>query len=67
MFVGYRHKAKAQFDMLVQEAKTQKENFDVVVATIKPVLDCVDLVTATQPDGRRQRSDTIIQRCKAAW
>ena len=67
MFVGYRHKAKAQFDMLVQEAKTQKENFDAVVAAIKPVLDCVDLETATQLDGRRQRSDTIIQRCKTAW
>ena len=67
MFAGYRHKAKAQFDVLVQEAKTQKENFDVVVAVIKPVLDCVDMETATQPDGRQQRSDTIIQRCKAAW
>ena len=53
--------------MLVQEAKTQRDNFDAVVATIKPVLDCVDLELATQPDGRRQRSDTIIQRCKAAW
>ena len=53
--------------MLVQEAKIQKENFDAVVTAIKPVLDCVDLETATQPDGRRQRSDTVIQRCKAAW
>jgi len=31
------------------------------------VLDCVDLEPATQHDGRRQRPDTIIQRCKAAW
>ena len=53
--------------MLVQEARTQRDNFDVVVAAIKPVLDCVDLERATQPDDRRQRSDTIIQRCKAAW
>ena len=53
--------------MLVQEAKIQKENFNVVVTAIKPVLDCVDLETATQPDGRRQRSDTVIQRCKVAW
>ena len=66
MFAGYRHKAKAQFDVLVQEAKIQKENFDDVVAAIKPVLDCVNLETATQPDGRRQCPDTIIQRCKAA-
>ena len=53
--------------MLVQEAKTQRDNFDTVVVAIKPVLDCVDLEPATQPDDRRQRSDTIIQRCKAAW
>ena len=53
--------------MLVQEAKTQRENFDAVVAAIKPVLDCVDLEPATQHDGRRQHPDTIIQRCKAAW
>ena len=31
------------------------------------MLDCIDLEMATQPDGRRQRSDTIVQRCKAAW
>ena len=67
MLAGYRHKAKAQFDVLVQEAKIQKENFDAVVATIKPVLDYVDLEMATQLDGRQQHSDTIIQRCKAAW
>ena len=46
--------------MLVQEARTQRDNFDAVVAAIKLVLDCVDLETDTQPDGRRQRSDTII-------
>ncbi|XP_066320081.1 uncharacterized protein [Miscanthus floridulus] len=51
----------------VEEAKVQKENFDAVIATIKPVLDYVDLELATQHDGRRQRPDTIIQRCKAAW
>ena len=51
----------------MQEAKIQKENFDAVVAAIKPVLDYVDLEPASQTDGRRQRSDTIIQRCKAAW
>ena len=53
--------------MLAQEAEVQKENFDAVVTAIKPVLDCVDLEPATQPDSRRQRSDTIIQRCKAVW
>ena len=53
--------------MLVQEAKTQRENFDVVVTAIKPVLDCVDLKAAMQHDSRRQHPDTVIQRCKAAW
>ena len=53
--------------MLVQEARTQRDNFDAVVAVIKPVVDCVDLEPATRPDNRRQRSDTIIQRCKAVW
>ena len=53
--------------MLVQEAKVQKENFDTIVAVIEPVLDCIDLKTATQHDGRRQQPDTNIQRCKAAW
>ena len=53
--------------MLVQEAKVQKENFDAVIAAIKPVLDCVDLEPAAQHDNRRQCPDTIIQRCKAAW
>ena len=53
--------------MLVQEAKVQKENFDAVITAIKLVLDCVNLEPATQHDSRRQRSDTVIQRCKAAW
>ena len=47
MLAGYRHKAKAQFDVLVQEAKIQKENFNAVVTAIKLVLDCVDLEPAT--------------------
>ena len=41
------HKVKEQFDVLVQEARTQRYNFDAVVAAIKPVLDCVDLESAT--------------------
>ena len=53
--------------MLVQEARTQRDNFDAVVAAIKPVLDSVDLEPGIQLDGRRQRFDTIIQRCEAAW
>ena len=31
------------------------------------MLDCIDLKTTTQHDGRRQHPNTIIQRCKAAW
>ena len=67
MFVGYRCKAKAQFNVLVQEAQVQKDNFNAVVTAIKPVLDYVEPETAPRLDGRRQGSDTIIQRCKAAW
>jgi len=60
MLAGYHHKAKAQFDVLVQEAKVQKENFNAVIVAIKPVLDCVDLETTAQHDDRRQRPNTII-------
>ena len=31
------------------------------------MLDCVDMEVAPQPDGRPSRSDTIIDKCKAAW
>jgi len=51
----------------MQEARTQREKFDVVVARVKPVLDYVDLEAAPQPDGRPPRLDTIIERCKVAW
>ena len=60
MLAGYHHKAKTQFDVLVQEARTQRDNFNAVVAAIKSVLDCVDLELAPQPDARRQSLDTII-------
>ena len=53
--------------MLEQEAKTQWSKLNVVVAGIKPVLDCFDLEVAPQPDGRPSHLDTIIERCKAAW
>ena len=46
--------------MLVQEARTQWDKFDAIVAEVKPMLDCVDLEAAPQPDGRPPRSDTII-------
>ncbi|XP_066392026.1 tropomyosin-like [Miscanthus floridulus] len=63
----YHRRVKAQFDVLEQDARTQRNKFDAVVARIKPVLDCVDPETAPLFDGSRQGSDTIIQRCKAAW
>ena len=53
--------------MLEQEARTQRNKFDAIVAVVKPVLDCVDLEAAPQPNSRPLRSDTIIERCKAAW
>ena len=53
--------------MLDQEARTQWNKLDTVVARIKPVLDCVNLEVTPQPDGRLPHPDTIIERCKAAW
>ena len=53
--------------MLDQEARTQRNKLDTVVAGIKPMLDCVDLEVAPQPDDRPPHPDTIIQRCKAVW
>ena len=54
MLVDYRHKSKAQFDVLVQEAKVQKDNFNTIITAIKPVLDCIDMESAPHPDGRQQ-------------
>ena len=53
--------------MLVQEARTQRDKFDIVVTRVKLVLDCVNLEVAPQPDDRPPYSDPIIERCKAAW
>ena len=52
--------------MLEQEAQTQRRKLDAVVARVRPVLDCIDMEAAPQPDDRPPRSDTIIDRCKAA-
>jgi len=53
--------------VLEQDARTQRDKFDAVVAGIKPVLDCVDLEVAPQPNGRPPRPDIVIERCKMAW
>ena len=42
MLVDYRRRVKAQFDVLEQDTRTQRDKFDAVVVDIKPVLDCVD-------------------------
>ena len=34
---------------------------------MKPVLDCIDMEVAPQPDDRSPRPDSFIDRCKAAW
>jgi len=60
-------RVKAQFDVLVQEARTQRDKFNAVVTEVKPVLDYVDLEVAPQPDGRPLCLDTFIDQCKAAW
>ena len=46
MLSDYRQRVKAQFDVLVQEARTQREKFGAVVTGVKPMLDCVNLEAA---------------------
>ena len=53
--------------MLEQDAQTQRDKFDAVVVGVKPVLECVDLEVAPQPDDRPPCLDIIIERCKTAW
>ena len=38
-----------------------------MVAEVRPVLDCIDMEAAPQPDDRSPHPDAIIDRCKAAW
>ena len=67
MLADYRRRVKAQFDVLEQDARTQRDKFDAIVAGIKPVLDCVEPEVAPQPDGRPSHPDIIIKRCKTEW
>ena len=60
MLIDYRRRVKAQFNVLVQEARTQRDKFDAVVVRVKPMLYYVDLEVTPQPDGRPPCSDTII-------
>ena len=53
--------------MLELEAKIQRGKLDTVVAEVRPVLDCIDMEVAPQPDDRTPHPDAIIDRCKAAW
>ena len=46
MLVDYRRRVKAQFDVLVQEARTQRDKFNAIVAGVKLVLYCSDLEVA---------------------
>jgi len=46
MPAGYHRGTKAQFDVLEQEARTQRSKLDAVVARVKSVLDCVNLEVA---------------------
>ena len=52
--------------MLEQEAQTLRRKLDTVVVEVRPMLECIDM-EATQPIDRLPRSNTIIDRCKAAW
>jgi len=53
--------------VLEQDARTQRDKFDAVVAGVKPKLDCIDLEAAPQPGGRSPHLDIVIERCKTAW
>ena len=53
--------------MLELEAQTQRQKLDAMVAGVRPVLDCIDMEAAPQPEDRSPRPNTIIDRCKAAW
>ena len=46
MPTDYCQRVKAQFDVLEQDAWTQRDKFDTVVAGIRPVLDCIELEVA---------------------
>ena len=67
MLADYHRRVKAQFDVLEQDARAQREKFDAVVAGIKPVLDCVEPEVASQHNGRPPRPDIVIERCKTMW
>ena len=67
MLADYHQRVKAQFDVLEQDAWTQRDKFDAIVAGIKPVLDCIEPEVAPQPDGRPPCLDIIIERCKMVW
>ena len=38
-----------------------------MVARVRPVLNCIDMEVAPQPDDRSPHLDAIIDKCKAAW
>ena len=46
VLVEYRRRTKAQFDVLEMEAQTQRQKLNVVVAGVRPVLDCIDMEAA---------------------
>ena len=53
--------------MLELEARTQRGKLDAVVAGVGPVLYCINMEVAPQPNDRPPHPDAIIDRCKAAW
>ena len=67
MSAEYHQRTKAQFDVLELEARTQRGKLDAVVVGVKPMLYCVDMEVAPQPDDRTPCPDAVINRCKVAW
>ena len=49
-FAKYRHQSQAQFQVLMEQVKTQDDKLEAMIVGIQPVLDCVGL---EQPEGGR--------------
>jgi hypothetical protein len=67
VFVEYRRRTKAQFNVLELEARTQRGKLDAVVAGVRLMLDYIDMEVAPRPDNRPPYPNAIIDRCKVAW
>lgn len=70
-FAEICYNSQEQFREFGARLQSQKDEFDAVIAGIKPMLDCIDLEPAEPavylPGDRPPRPDAIVDRCKTAW